>query len=107
MKTFRFPQATHLLTIVLFVVPAASYAQAIDVSWTFGNVGSASYRLDAFTPANAGFGAIGRDRHSLGLFVKGVGQDHDGEIYVLASSALGPYGTTGVVLKIVGQEEGL
>jgi len=37
----------------------------------------------------------------LKLFVKGMGQDHAGEVYVLASSALGPYGTTGVVLKIV------
>ena len=50
---------------------------------------------------------IGSDRHSLGLFVKGIGQDHDGEVYVLASSALGPYGTTGTILKIVGLEEGL
>jgi len=36
-----------------------------------------------------------------GLFVKGIGQDRDGEVYVLASTALGPYGNTGVVLKIV------
>jgi len=44
---------------------------------------------------------IGPSRDSLGLFVKGMGQDHQGEIYVLASTALGPYGDTGVVLKIV------
>jgi hypothetical protein len=37
----------------------------------------------------------------LKLFVKGMGQDPAGEVYVLASTALGPYGTTGVVLKIV------
>jgi hypothetical protein len=37
----------------------------------------------------------------LGLFVKGMGQDHQGEVYLLASTALGPYGTTGVVLKVV------
>ncbi len=43
-------------------------------------------------------GAAGRP---LGLFVKGFGQDHDGEIYLLASTALGPAGDTGVVLKIV------
>ncbi|MBP7051758.1 MAG: PQQ-dependent sugar dehydrogenase [Phycisphaerae bacterium] len=37
----------------------------------------------------------------LGLFVKGFGQDHEGEIYLVASTALGPAGDTGVVLKIV------
>ncbi|MFC1636724.1 PQQ-dependent sugar dehydrogenase [Planctomycetota bacterium] len=45
---------------------------------------------------------IGKDSRNLNLFVKGIGQDHDGEVYVLASTALGPYGNTGVVLKIVG-----
>lgn len=45
---------------------------------------------------------IGNDTHNLNLYVKGIGQDNDGEIYVLASSALGPYGNTGVVMKIVG-----
>jgi glucose/arabinose dehydrogenase len=44
---------------------------------------------------------IGAARSPLGLYVKGIGQDRDGEIYVLASTALGPYGDTGVVLKIV------
>jgi glucose/arabinose dehydrogenase len=44
---------------------------------------------------------IGSNSDNLNLYVKGLGLDHDGEIYVLASSALGPYGNTGVVLKIV------
>jgi len=44
---------------------------------------------------------IGSNQHNLGLFVKGIGQDHNGEIYVLASSALGPYSDRGVVLKVV------
>ena len=43
---------------------------------------------------------IGSDSHDLKLYVKRLGLDHDGEIYILASSALGPYGDTGVVLKI-------
>jgi glucose/arabinose dehydrogenase len=43
---------------------------------------------------------IGPAGQSLGLFVKGFGQDHEGEVYVLASTALGPVGDTGVVLKI-------
>ena len=44
---------------------------------------------------------IGNDSQNLNLYVKGLGLDNDGEIYVLASSALGPYGNTGLVLKIV------
>ena len=44
---------------------------------------------------------LGKDDHPLGLFVKGMGQDQNGEIYVLASSTLGPTGTTGVVLELV------
>lgn len=45
---------------------------------------------------------IGKEARNLNLYVKGIAQDHDGEVYVLASSALGPYGNTGVVLKVVG-----
>jgi len=44
---------------------------------------------------------IGEDQEPLGLFVKGISADADGEIYILASTALGPYGETGVVLKLV------
>ncbi|MHC4708504.1 MAG: hypothetical protein ACYS8I_15635, partial [Planctomycetota bacterium] len=35
----------------------AACAASHDVAWTFGNVGSASYRLDAFDPADTGLGA--------------------------------------------------
>jgi len=44
---------------------------------------------------------IGLDDLPLGLFMKGLGQDAAGELYLLASPNLGPYGTDGVVLKIV------
>jgi hypothetical protein len=37
----------------------------------------------------------------LGLWLKGFGEDANGEIYVLASTNLGPTGTTGVVLQMV------
>ena len=49
---------------------------------------------------------IGANDNPLGLFVKGMGVDQNGEIYVLASTALGPSGTTGVVLKIVPEPSG-
>jgi glucose/arabinose dehydrogenase len=36
----------------------------------------------------------------LDYFVKGFGQDHDGEVYVMATQVLGPTGNTGTVLRI-------
>jgi len=40
----------------------------------------------------------GTDR--IDYFVKGFGQDRDGEVYVMATKELGPVGTTGTILKI-------
>jgi hypothetical protein len=40
------------------------------------------------------------DGHRLHYFVKGFGQDGSGEVYVMASKALGPSGTTGTIFKI-------
>jgi hypothetical protein len=37
----------------------------------------------------------------LGYFVKGFGQDQQGEVYVMASKILGPSGMTGTVFKLV------
>jgi hypothetical protein len=37
----------------------------------------------------------------LGMWLKGLGQDPNGEIYVLASTKLGPTGNTGVVMELV------
>ncbi len=44
---------------------------------------------------------LGANDDSLGLYLKGFGQDRNGAIYVCASSALGPFGNNGKVLKIV------
>jgi glucose/arabinose dehydrogenase len=44
---------------------------------------------------------LGNNDAPLGLFVKGMGIDGDGEIYVLGSTIGGPQGTTGVALKLV------
>ena len=37
----------------------------------------------------------------LGMWLKGIGQDANGELYVLASQNLGPVGSTGVVIEVV------
>lgn len=48
---------------------------------------------------------LGSPDHALKMWLKGFGEDADGEIYVLASTALGPTGTTGQVFEIVGIPE--
>ena len=67
MRIPEISRANRLWAIVALLMPAAAYAQTVDVAWTFGNVGSASYRLDGFTPANAGFGTIGSENPTLPL----------------------------------------
>ncbi len=44
---------------------------------------------------------IGAGDRDPGLFVKAFGQDSSGELYLLAGTNLGPFGSSGLVLKIV------
>jgi glucose/arabinose dehydrogenase len=44
---------------------------------------------------------LGFDHHALGLFLKGFGQDQNGDVYVMASNALGPAGSGGRIFRIV------
>jgi glucose/arabinose dehydrogenase/plastocyanin len=44
---------------------------------------------------------IGLDDRSLGFWLKGFGEDADGELYAFVSRGLGPSGNTGRMLKIV------
>jgi glucose/arabinose dehydrogenase len=51
---------------VILGTSGAIEAASHDVAWTFGNVGSSSYRLDAFEPGDAGLGAaIGAEDPTL------------------------------------------
>jgi glucose/arabinose dehydrogenase/plastocyanin len=43
---------------------------------------------------------LGLDDRQLGLWIKGFGQDTKGELYVFASTNLGPSGTSGKMLKL-------
>ena len=47
---------------------------------------------------------IGLDDRPYGLFLKGFGEDEDGEIYACGSTALAPIGNTGVCARIVAFE---
>ena len=44
---------------------------------------------------------IGLDNDPYGLFLKGFGEDEDGEVYACGSIALAPTGATGVCQRIV------
>ncbi|MGZ8939829.1 MAG: CHRD domain-containing protein, partial [Limisphaerales bacterium] len=47
---------------------------------------------------------IGTDDRALGNWIKGFGQDQQGELYIFASTNLGPSGTSGRMIKIVPAE---
>lgn len=72
-----------------------------DFSTGFATPAGKLYHLDAdgdpsvISEFNLSTGA------ALGLFVKGFGEDESGEVYLLASSQLGPFGTGGSVFRIV------
>ncbi|MCA9279250.1 MAG: PQQ-dependent sugar dehydrogenase [Phycisphaeraceae bacterium] len=71
-----------------------------DFSLAFG---SASGRL-FYSDLNAGTineFILGKDNRDLGLYIKGFGQDDDGEVYLLAGTNLGPFGNFGSVYKLV------
>jgi hypothetical protein len=75
--------------------------------YVFGDFSSGFFLADGrLLYADLGTGLIreftvGVDDRKLGLYVKGFGQDAAGELYLLAGTNLGPFGTGGVVLKIV------
>ncbi len=75
--------------------------------YIFGGATSTVGRGRLFVATNTGSNTLwpiqellinGTDR--LDFFVKGFGQDRDGEVYIMATGELGPVATTGTVLKI-------
>jgi len=63
---------TRGITCVLFMtglLATVATGQSPDLRWTFGNVGSSSYRLDSFSPTSVNFGSIGRQDPTLPLEV--------------------------------------
>jgi glucose/arabinose dehydrogenase len=58
--------------------------EAADGTWTMGELAVA-----------------GRANRGIGQFIRGFGQDSQGELYLLTSDRLGPVGTTGRVYRIV------
>lgn len=71
-----------------------------DFSRTFTAPGGRLFYADLATGEIREF-ILGNNDAPLGLFIKGLGLDANGEIYVLGTTVLGPSGTSGVALKIV------
>lgn len=71
-----------------------------DLSNGFGDPNGRLFYADLETGEINEF-ALGLDDRALGLYLKGFGQDANGELYVLGSVSLGPSGSTGQVLRIV------
>jgi hypothetical protein len=78
-----------------------------DFSDAFFLPGGRLYFLVEPTPSNIEIREfqIGPDDRTYGLFLKGFGEDGDGELYACGSTTLGPTGDTGVVERIVVQGE--
>ncbi len=73
-----------------------------DFSTGFGTPAGKLYHLDYENDSSTIFEFLnGPNNDPIGVFVKGFGEDGNGEVYLLASTALGPFGTAGSVMKIV------
>ncbi len=72
-----------------------------DLSKNFSGPGGRLFFLDSLAPNRVQEFQLGNENRKLGLFVKGIGEDAAGELYILADSAVGLSGTGGRVLKLV------
>lgn len=73
---------------------------------SFSQNGQANAKVYSATPAASGMWSNSELKlksypNDLGMFLKSIGQDQDGEVYLLTSGALGPSGTSGKVFKII------
>lgn len=94
-------------TVVGGVVYRGNQVPALAGRYVYGGAASSftapSGRLFVSTPRPSGLWTLHEmriDGYRLGYFVKGFGQDKFGEVYIMASKALGPSGTTGTIFKI-------
>ena len=73
-----------------------------DFSLSFASPAGRLFYLDnaGATPAIRSL-RIGADNRPLGRFLKGFGQDSNGELYALVSSRLGPSGAGGQLVRLV------
>ena len=104
------PQGGSALTIIGGNVYRGTAIPEYQGKYIFGSFGQGSGTPDAelfiSTPAGQtdwGFKEINLTNHpnDIGYYLKGFGQDNNGEIYLTVSSNMGPSGTTGKVFKLI------
>ena len=104
------PQGGRATTIIGGNVYRGTAIPQYQGKYIFGSFGQggtlANAELFISTPAGQtdwGFEEINLASHpdDIGYFLKGFGQDNNGEIYLTVSSNLGPSGTTGKVFKLI------
>jgi glucose/arabinose dehydrogenase len=98
------------ISIIGGYVYRGSSSPSLDGKFLFGDFssqffapGGRLYFLEASDPTIREL-QIGADDVPYGLFLKGFGEDEDGEVYVCGSLDLAPIGTSGVVQRIVSIE---
>jgi glucose/arabinose dehydrogenase len=105
------PEDGHFVVVVAGNVYRGNSIPGLQGKYVFGNfsfsVGAPEGEIYMSNPSGPGLWAYEKlmfksfAGENIGYYVKGFGQDMNGEIYVLGSKRLGPAGTTGEVLKIV------
>lgn len=90
---YRGSQCPALVGRYVFGDFAAAFTSPTGRLYYFDTTGPDVYKRRQFF--------LAPDNAPLGLFLKSFGEDGDGELYVLASTALGPFGTGGGVFRIV------
>jgi len=105
------PEGGHFVVVVAGNVYRGNSIPGLQGKYLFANfsynIGAPNGEIYVSNPSGPGlwsyeelsFKSFSAD--NIGYYVKGFGQDLNGEIYVLGSKRLGPAGTTGAVLKIV------
>jgi glucose/arabinose dehydrogenase len=108
------PEGGHFVTIIGGNVYRGNSIPGLQGKYIFGNFSSeedeAAGEIYASNPGGPGLWSYeklslksyGED---IDNFIKGFGQDASGEIYVLASTELGPSGNTGKVFKLVAEKK--
>jgi glucose/arabinose dehydrogenase len=104
------PQGGRALTIIGGNVYRGTAIPAYEGKYIFGSFGQGggtpNAELFISTPAGQndwGFEEINLVSHQndIGYYLKGFGQDSNGEIYLTVSSTMGPSGTSGKVFRLI------
>lgn len=114
-KNVANPEGGHFVVIVNGFVYRGNTIPGLQGKYLFGNFSYSSSipagEIYVSNPGGPGLWSYEKldlksFEENIGHFLKGFGQDRQGEIYVLGSKNLGPSGTSGKVFKLVAEKKG-